>query len=177
MLVDTYFEINLYFTFTLFSSQLRRRLKLTLNYLESITFPHSFPHKFSIIDQCSLFDVHICYFIPVSIISHWLLVLNFVSVFDQVRGLSVFAADLGFLVEEYAASKGQFPPRPRRKRKSLYIATIEKANSLVNSLIESGRISSIGLVVVDEVRAFMCCLYVSCDCACFMMRMCTVNGR
>ena len=54
-------------------------------------------------------------------------------------------------MEEYAASKGQFPPRRRRKRQSLYVATIEKANTLVNSLIEHSRIDSLGLVVVDEV--------------------------
>lgn len=76
-----------------------------------------------------------------------------------MRGLSVFAADLGFHVEEYAASKGQFPPRTRRKRKSLFIATIEKANSLVNSLIENGRINNVGLVVVDEVNSFLCKIY------------------
>jgi len=69
----------------------------------------------------------------------------------QVRGLSAFAVELDFLVEEYAASKGQFPPHQRRKRQSLYVATIEKANSLVNSLTEHGRIGSLGLVVVDEV--------------------------
>ena len=68
-----------------------------------------------------------------------------------MRELSPFAVDLNFLVEEYAASKGSFPPKKRRQRKTVFICTIEKANSLVNSLIEHGRIDSIGLTVVDEV--------------------------
>lgn len=59
--------------------------------------------------------------------------VSFLMVFDsytvllfQVRGLSPFAVELGFHVEEYAASKGSFPPKKRRTNKSLYIATIEK---------------------------------------------------
>ena len=66
--------------------------------------------------------------------------------------MSGFALELDFFVEEYAAHKGQIPPRKRRKKKSLYICTIEKANSVINSLIETKRIENVGLCVVDEVR-------------------------
>lgn len=65
--------------------------------------------------------------------------------------MSQFAIDLNFYVEEYAGSKGRFPPIKRRNNRSLFIATIEKAQSIVNSLIETDRMEMLGLVVVDEV--------------------------
>ena len=49
----------------------------------------------------------------------------------QVRELLPFASVLGFAVEEYAASKGKIPPRKRRKKKVVYIATIEKVQPLI----------------------------------------------
>lgn len=82
-----------------------------------------------------------------------LLVLPYVAIVqEKVRGLSPFAVDLGFHVEEYAGGKGAIPPKKRRVKKTIYIATIEKANAIVNSLIELERSDELGMLVVDELH-------------------------
>ncbi len=69
-----------------------------------------------------------------------------------MRTLSPLAVTLEFAVEEFAGNRGSVPPRQRQSKRCIYVATLEKAHGIVNSLMEAGRLHEIGLVVVDEVH-------------------------
>eukprot|EP00123_Amoebidium_parasiticum_P009624 comp19603_c0_seq1/m.23083 comp19603_c0_seq1/g.23083 ORF comp19603_c0_seq1/g.23083 comp19603_c0_seq1/m.23083 type:complete len:1020 (-) comp19603_c0_seq1:139-3198(-) len=82
-----------------------------------------------------------------------LFVLPYVSLVEEkIRSLEIFAEEFGFDLEPYCADKGEMPPRKKRKKRSLYIATIEKANGIINALVSANRLQEIGLVVVDELH-------------------------
>lgn len=77
---------------------------------------------------------------------HCLYVLPYVSIVqEKIRTLSSLALSLDFAVEEYAGNRGAYPPRQRKKKKVIYIATLEKAHGIINSLMELGRLQEIGI--------------------------------
>ena len=76
---------------------------------------------------------------------HCLYVLPYVSIVqEKIRTLASLAVNLDFAVEEYAGNRGAYPPRQRKKKKVIYIATLEKAHGIINSLMELGRLQEIG---------------------------------
>ncbi|KAJ1372651.1 hypothetical protein KIN20_034854 [Parelaphostrongylus tenuis] len=82
-----------------------------------------------------------------------ILVLPYVAIVqEKIVSLSVFEEAFGIRIEEYAANKGRIPPIKRRGKVSIYVATIEKANILMNSLIEENELDRIGLLVIDELH-------------------------
>ncbi|XP_032587223.2 helicase POLQ-like [Drosophila mojavensis] len=82
-----------------------------------------------------------------------LFILPYVSIVqEKVSAMSPFAIALDFIVDEYTAGKGKCPPQPQRKRRSLFVASIEKGAVLMDSLIDAQRAHEIGMVVVDELH-------------------------
>ncbi|KAH8278259.1 hypothetical protein KR044_009024, partial [Drosophila immigrans] len=82
-----------------------------------------------------------------------LFILPYVSIVqEKVSAMSPFAIAMDFIVDEYTAGKGKCPPQPQRKRRCLFIASIEKGAVLMDSLIHAERPHEIGLVVVDELH-------------------------
>lgn len=63
---------------------------------------------------------------------------------EKIQTLSTLAGCLDFSVEEYAGNRGSFPPRKRKSKNVIYVATLEKAHGIINSLLELGRISEMG---------------------------------
>ena len=79
-----------------------------------------------------------------------LLVLPFVSIAEEkTLALQAFGDALDFGVEGYYGTCGRFPPPVAP---CVFVATIEKANSLLNHMCDEGRHDEIACVVVDELH-------------------------
>ena len=77
-------------------------------------------------------------------------ILPFVAVAkEKTRVLKAITEDVGVRVESFA---GNSTPPGGLKNCDLAICTIEKANSLINRLIEEGTLNQLGIIVVDELH-------------------------
>ena len=80
-----------------------------------------------------------------------MVVFPYVSLCEEKKTDFVELGDeLGFAVEFFFDHMGKFPLVPRAQQ--LYVATIEKAERIVTTLLEEGRAGELGLVVVDELH-------------------------
>eukprot|EP01080_Neovahlkampfia_damariscottae_P003704 gene3704-6593_t len=79
-----------------------------------------------------------------------LFIVPYVSLVEEKRvQLELFGDELGFQVEPYFGSQGSLP---LPKGNILCCATIEKANSIINSLITENQLNELGCVVIDELH-------------------------
>ncbi|XP_020246250.1 helicase and polymerase-containing protein TEBICHI isoform X2 [Asparagus officinalis] len=79
-----------------------------------------------------------------------LLVLPYVSICaEKAEHLEVLLEPLGKHVRSFYGSQGG---RSLPKDTSVAVCTIEKANSLINRLLEEGRLSELGIIVIDELH-------------------------
>eukprot|EP00039_Didymoeca_costata_P005048 m.77990 g.77990 ORF g.77990 m.77990 type:complete len:861 (+) comp12651_c0_seq2:204-2786(+) len=80
-----------------------------------------------------------------------LIVQPYVSVVEEkIRSLAPLMEHFGFKLETFAGIQGKLPLPRNRPMPTIYIATIEKGNGIVNHLIETARVYRFGLVIVDE---------------------------
>lgn len=79
-----------------------------------------------------------------------IIILPFVSIsMEKVQNLKQVFRRLGLRIDSFA---GQTNPRGGLKRVDAAVCTIEKANNMINRLIEERTISDIGLIIVDELH-------------------------
>ncbi|KAG5504467.1 hypothetical protein JKF63_04919 [Porcisia hertigi] len=79
-----------------------------------------------------------------------ILVLPFVSLAEEkTMALQPLTVAFNFKVDGHYGSCGRFP---LCEAPAIYVCTIEKANSLLNHMLEEGRSDEIGAVVVDELH-------------------------
>eukprot|EP00906_Rhabdomonas_costata_P003286 RCo005025 len=78
-----------------------------------------------------------------------LFILPFVSIVEEkVAHLSRLCDPVGLRVNGHAGSKGG-----RFLHEDIAVCTIEKANGIVNAMVETGRLEELGVVVVDELHS------------------------
>ncbi|KAH7644189.1 dna polymerase theta-like protein [Dermatophagoides farinae] len=79
-----------------------------------------------------------------------IIILPFVSIsVEKVQSLKQVFRRLGLRIDSFA---GQTNPRGGLQRVDAAVCTIEKANNMVNRLIEEKKIAEIGLIIVDELH-------------------------
>ena len=85
-----------------------------------------------------------------------LFVLPYVSIVqEKIRTLSPLATALQFAIEEYAGHTGSCPPRMRKSERVMYVATLEKAQFVINFLMEEGRLKEIGIISFQLTGVFV----------------------
>eukprot|EP00741_Cyanophora_paradoxa_P004231 tig00000789_g4108.t1 len=79
-----------------------------------------------------------------------MMILPYISIVsEKTQHLEEFGSALGFQVESFCGTQGSLPLPPGNQ---LIVATIEKANIIVNHLIADETLDDLGLIVIDELH-------------------------
>lgn len=79
-----------------------------------------------------------------------IIILPFVSIaLEKVNSLKSLFRQLGLQIESFA---GNVNPRGGLDRVNVAVCTIEKANNMINRLIEENTLDKVGIIVVDELH-------------------------